>query len=147
MLDIDRFKKFNDTYGHDIGDTVLKMVASQLTTVKRGKVYRYGGEEFTILFQGRSAQDCVAYLDQVRLLIADYPFQIRQQVERREPQQEGAQNTDCTSMKEIEKTVQVTISIGVAQGRSSATSPEEVIKEADQLLYKAKESGRNQVCA
>lgn len=148
MLDIDRFKKFNDTYGHDIGDTVLKMVASQLAMVKgRGKVYRYGGEEFTILFNGKSAPDCVAYLDEVRLLIADYPFQIRQPVERREPQEEESQNTDNSSVEEVEKTVQVTISIGVAQGRSSTTSPEEVIKAADKLLYKAKESGRNQVCA
>lgn len=147
MLDIDRFKKFNDTYGHDIGDTVLKMVASQLATVKgRGKVYRYGGEEFTILFKGKSAQDCVPYLEEIRMLIADYPFQIRQDLERREPSDETSKQT-ASIMETIEKTVQVTISIGVAQGRSSTTSPEQVIKDADQLLYKAKEAGRNQVCA
>lgn len=141
MLDIDRFKKFNDTYGHDIGDTVLKMVAAQLTLVKgRGKVYRYGGEEFTIVFKGKSAADCVGYVDEIRLLIADYPFQIRQPIERRELQ------VDNTTV-EVDKTVLVTISIGVAEGRSSMTSPEEVIKAADQLLYKAKEAGRNQVCA
>jgi len=147
MLDIDRFKKFNDTYGHDIGDTVLKMVASQLTTVKgRGKVYRYGGEEFTILFKGKSAPDCVAYLEEIRELIADYPFQIRQPLERRELLDEESKDAK-PGVEVIEKTVQVTISIGVAQGRSSMTSPEAVIKAADQLLYKAKEAGRNQVCA
>ncbi|MFT5808967.1 MAG: diguanylate cyclase (GGDEF)-like protein [Moritella dasanensis] len=147
MLDIDRFKKFNDTYGHDIGDTVLKMVASQLNAVKgRGKVYRYGGEEFIILFKGKSTPDCVGYLEDVRLQIAGYPFQIRQPIERRDLQ---ADNLDAEShiIEEIEKTVQVTISIGVAEGRSSIISPEEVIKAADQLLYKAKEAGRNQVCA
>lgn len=150
MLDIDRFKLFNDTYGHDIGDTVLKMVATQLTMVKgRGKVYRYGGEEFTILFKGKSAQDCVTHLDDIRLLIANYPFQIRQQLERREVQDEKSKESKKTavSMKTVEKVVQVTISIGVAQGRSSATTPEEVIKAADKLLYKAKEAGRNQVKA
>ncbi|NQZ93784.1 MAG: GGDEF domain-containing protein [Moritella sp.] len=148
MLDIDRFKKFNDTYGHDIGDSVLKMVASQMATVKgRGRVFRYGGEEFTILFNGKSALDCVGYLNEIRVLIADYPFQIRQPVERREPQEEGANHTDSCREEFIEKTVKVTISIGVAQGRSSTASPDEVIIAADKLLYKAKESGRNQVCA
>jgi len=148
MLDIDRFKKFNDTYGHDIGDSVLKMVASQLATVKgRGKVYRYGGEEFTILFKGKSASNCVAYLEEVRALIADYPFQIRQPIERRESQEEESKNTDSCQVEVIEKTVKVTISIGIAQGRSSTTTPDEVIVEADKLLYKAKESGRNRVCA
>lgn len=145
MLDIDRFKKFNDTYGHDTGDTVLKMVASQLAMVKgRGKVYRYGGEEFTILFKGKSAQDCVGYLDDIRVAIAEYPFKIRQPIERRTQQ---AGDDDEHEIEDIEKTVQVTISIGVAQGRASTDTPEEVIKEADQLLYKAKEAGRNQVCA
>lgn len=151
MLDIDLFKKFNDTYGHAVGDTVLKMVASQLATVKgRGKVYRYGGEEFTIVFKGKSAADCVAYLEEIRLLIAGYPFQIRQPLERRDLQDEKSQKVDGSveaSAGKIEDTVQVTISIGVAQGRSSMTTPENVIKAADQLLYKAKEAGRNQVCA
>ena len=148
MLDIDHFKQFNDTYGHDTGDMVLKMVASQLETVRgRGKVYRYGGEEFTILFKGKSASDCVGYLNEIRVLIADYPFQIRQPVGRRVPHDEEPKNIDNESVEEIEKVVRVAISIGVAQGRKSTTSPEDVIKEADTLLYKAKESGRNQVCA
>jgi len=148
MLDIDHFKQFNDTYGHDTGDMVLKMVASQLETVRgRGKVYRYGGEEFTILFKGKSASDCIGYLNEIRVLIADYPFQIRQPVGRRVPHDEDPQHIDNESVEEIEKVVRVAISIGVAQGRKSTTSPEDVIKEADKLLYKAKESGRNQVCA
>ena len=142
MLDIDHFKLFNDTYGHNTGDMVLKMVASQLATVRgRGKVYRYGGEEFTILFKGKSVSDCVDYLNEVRLLIAGYPFQIRKSVERREAENEEK------SVEGIEKVVQVAISIGVAQRGKSTRNPEDVIKEADKLLYKAKESGRNKVCA
>ncbi|MGC3835802.1 GGDEF domain-containing protein [Moritella viscosa] len=142
MLDIDHFKQFNDTYGHNTGDMVLKMVASQLATVRgRGKVYRYGGEEFTILFKGKSVSDCVDYLNEVRLLIAGYPFQIRKSVERREAENEEK------SVEGIEKVVQVAISIGVAQRGKSTRNPEDVIKEADKLLYKAKESGRNKVCA
>ncbi|QUM78184.1 GGDEF domain-containing protein [Moritella sp. 24] len=147
MLDIDHFKLFNDTYSHDSGDMVLKMVASQLAMVKgRGKVYRYGGEEFTILFKGKSASDCIGYLDEIRARIADYPFQIRQMLERRKASEENTRSTKLQDVEEVEKIVQVTISIGVAQSRSPV-SPEEIIKEADKLLYKAKESGRNKVCA
>lgn len=55
MFDIDHFKKFNDTHGHDVGDQVLRMVASKLATVSgRGKSFRYGGEEFTLVFSEKS---------------------------------------------------------------------------------------------
>ena len=147
MVDIDNFKLFNDTYGHDSGDMVLKMVASQLATVKgRGKVYRYGGEEFTILFKGKSAAECVDHLEAVRLLIADYPFKIRQLIERRDALEEDALHTSKDSVEVIEKVTQVTVSIGVAQNCGTITA-KEVIKAADTLLYKAKASGRNQVCS
>ncbi|MFT5878949.1 MAG: GGDEF domain-containing protein [Moritella sp.] len=144
MLDIDHFKKFNDTYGHDIGDNVLKMVATQLSKVKgRGKVYRYGGEEFTVLFKGKSAEDCVDYLEQLRLLVADYPFRIRDHGVRPDDESDGSKQR---SQQNLAKVVQVTISIGVAERSSEASLPTEVIKVADGLLYEAKKKGRNRVC-
>lgn len=62
MVDVDHFKKFNDTHGHDVGDQVLRLVASQLRKVGGGgKAYRYGGEEFTLLFPGKSVEQCMPY--------------------------------------------------------------------------------------
>ena len=78
MVDIDFFKKFNDTFGHDIGDEVLKMVAQELSCVKnKGKVYRYGGEEFIILFVRKSKEDCMMALEEVRERIFRRGFVIR----------------------------------------------------------------------
>lgn len=64
MVDVDHFKKFNDTHGHDVGDQVLRLVASQLRKVGGGgKAYRYGGEEFTLLFPGKSLEQCLPHID------------------------------------------------------------------------------------
>lgn len=71
MLDIDHFKKFNDTYGHDTGDEVLRLVASTLREVAGGgRPFRYGGEEFTILFPGKSIQDALPHLEELREKVA-----------------------------------------------------------------------------
>ena len=145
MMDIDHFKKFNDTYGHDIGDNVLQMVATQLAKVKgRGKVYRYGGEEFTVVFRGKNAHECIDDLEEIRELVANYPFRVRDQDERPESGDAGSKMRQNRGNKE--GTVQVTISIGVAQRSKNMDEPELVIKQADGLLYQAKEKGRNCVC-
>lgn len=145
MMDIDHFKKFNDTYGHDIGDNVLQMVATQLAKVKgRGKVYRYGGEEFTVVFKGKNAHECIDDLEEIRELVANYPFRVRDHEERPENSNAGSKMRQNRGNKD--GTVQVTISIGVAQRNKQADEPELVIKEADGLLYQAKEKGRNCVC-
>src|SRR6185369_6728757 len=78
MVDVDHFKKFNDTYGHDVGDQVLKMVARKIQDVGGGgKAYRYGGEEFTITFSGRSLADVIPHLEELRKTIAGYRLQLR----------------------------------------------------------------------
>ena len=138
MLDIDHFKKFNDTYGHDIGDQVLKLVASKLAQVKAsGKVFRYGGEEFTIVFSGKTTEQALPALEAVRQAVEDYKIVIRQ--EQRKTKQAR------TNKKSSEnKTVSVTISIGLA-ARASKLSFEQTLKLADQALYRAKKSGRNKV--
>jgi len=125
MVDIDHFKKFNDTFGHDIGDLALRQVAEVLSHIKGGgRVYRYGGEEFTVLFPRKTAEEALPYLQQLCELMASTLLRF---------QQDG-------------KTVQqkITISIGVAD-RQDAKTPEEVMKCADEALYVAKKSGRDQV--
>ena len=138
MLDIDHFKKFNDTYGHDIGDQVLKLVASKLAQVKgAGKVFRYGGEEFTIVFPGKNIEHAKPALEAVRQAVEDYKIVIRQ------AQRKTKQARAASKSKQV-KTVSVTISIGVAE-RASKLNFEETLKLADQALYRAKKSGRNNV--
>ncbi len=137
MLDVDHFKKFNDTYGHDTGDNVLKLVASlMLKTGGNAKIYRYGGEEFTVLFKGKTTQQSLKHLEQLRENIANYDLVIRQSSTYFENTQQE---------KNQSKIVNVTISIGVADN-SEFKNPQEVIKESDNALYRAKNAGRNCVC-
>lgn len=136
MLDIDHFKKFNDTYGHDIGDQVLKLVASKLAQVKiGGKVFRYGGEEFTIVFPRKNKEQTLEELERIRQLVADYKIIIRH------PQRQNKQARHAKNAQEM-KTVSVTISIGVAT-RENKQSFEQTLKFSDQALYRAKKKGRN----
>lgn len=138
MLDVDHFKKFNDTYGHDIGDEVLKMVAAKISEVSGGgKPYRYGGEEFTVLFPGKDADDALPHLERLREAIADAPFTVRS---NKRPRKKGNK-----TIKGSDKKVGITISIGAAERQDEHGDPHEVIKSADKALYRAKEAGRNRV--
>jgi diguanylate cyclase (GGDEF)-like protein len=84
VVDIDHFKKFNDTYGHDTGDQVLRLVAGKLAGVTGGgRAYRVGGEEFSILFPGKSAKDVMPHLDLLRNVIEVATFRVRGGEERR----------------------------------------------------------------
>lgn len=142
MLDIDHFKKFNDTYGHDVGDQVLKLVASKLLNVSGGgKVFRYGGEEFTIIFPRKNTHFVLPHLDEVRQVIQDYNIVLRD--EKRKTHTKAKRKTSSTKKS---KTVNVTISIGTAE-RTAGESFAQALKRADQALYKAKKKGRNQVCS
>ncbi|WP_342244056.1 GGDEF domain-containing protein [Pseudomonas sp. OTU5201] len=142
MTDVDHFKKFNDTYGHDVGDQVLRLVASRLRKVGGGgKAYRYGGEEFTILFPGKSVEDCMPHLEAVRQAIEQYQMHLRDQGSRPKNDETGRARRGAPSGQ----TVSVTISIGVAGRDAEQRTPEEVIKAADQALYSAKSAGRNRV--
>lgn len=143
MLDVDHFKKFNDTHGHDVGDQVLKLVASKMKKVKGGgTAYRFGGEEFTIVFPKRSKTMVEPHVENLRKSIADYVISIRDK-ERTGSKKIGEQLRGI-HRKPI-KNVNVTISIGVAEKTESCNDPDEVMKLADQALYKAKEAGRNRV--
>ncbi len=138
MLDIDHFKKFNDTYGHDIGDQVLKLVASKLAEVKNGgKVFRYGGEEFTVVFSRKNKEQTLVELERLRQSIADYKIVIRH------PQRSTKQARDSKKKNDF-KTVSVNISIGVAD-RQNKQNFAQTLKISDQALYRAKKKGRNNV--
>lgn len=143
MVDIDHFKQFNDTYGHDVGDQVLKLVAKKLMGVGGGgKAFRYGGEEFTILFARKKAAEALPHLEELRKTIADYPLTIRSS-ERPADKREGKR---LRGNSRGDTRTSVTVSIGVAESGEEAQTAEQVIKAADKALYKAKNRGRNQVC-
>jgi diguanylate cyclase (GGDEF)-like protein len=143
MLDIDHFKKFNDTYGHDVGDEVLKLVATRISAVGGGgTAYRYGGEEFCVVFPRKSTEECVEALERVKVNIGDYKMSLRDHSQRPDKSNEGARQRAGIGNP---KTVNVTISLGLAERDETDASPEEVIKQADIKLYKAKKAGRNQL--
>ena len=136
MVDVDHFKKFNDTYGHAAGDQALRMVASKLAHVTAGgKAYRYGGEEFAILFPGRPAEEAFTYLDRMRRLIEQSPFIVRgsdrRRANRNKKSHPGKSETN------------VTVSVGIAGSNGNGVTVEQVLRSADKALYKAKARGRN----
>lgn len=144
MLDVDHFKQFNDTYGHDTGDEVLKLVASRMTKIKgKARIFRYGGEEFTVLFKGKYADQVVEFLEELRESIADYAMTIRDKDNRPKNNRRGEKKRRQVPSN---KTVNITISIGVADSYETR-KPEQVRKQADEALYRAKNAGRNCVSA
>jgi diguanylate cyclase (GGDEF)-like protein len=140
MLDIDFFKKFNDRYGHDVGDQVLRMVASKFARVTGGgKPFRYGGEEFTVIFPGKMVDECIPHLERLRKAVEVSKFTLRS---RKRPRKKPDKPK---KVKGSIRKVAVTISIGVADCSEKQTSPHQVIKAADKALYRAKKAGRNRV--
>lgn len=144
MADVDHFKQFNDTHGHDVGDQVLRVVAGQLRKIAGGgKAYRYGGEEFTLVFPGKTIEQCLPHLEVVRAAVETYLLQLREQDKRPRDDQQGRQKRGAKAAG----SVSVTISIGVAQRQAAQLTTEAVLKAADQALYSAKGAGRNRVVA
>ena len=142
MADIDHFKQFNDTHGHDVGDDVLRLVAAQLNkTSGGGRAYRYGGEEFTLIFPSSELSECLPFIEATRERIASYPLVVRNRQQRPETQRQGKKQRGQSNNS---KALNVTMSFGAAR-RNSGESIEELMKRADKALYKAKENGRNRV--
>jgi len=142
MLDVDHFKLFNDTYGHDVGDQVLRMVAAELTRVRRGgRAYRYGGEEFALVFPGRGVREILGELETVRASVAQHRIALR----GADRPVETATGRDLRDGRLPRTIVSVTISIGAAESDDKLRTPDEVLKAADRALYRAKEKGRNTV--
>lgn len=165
MVDIDHFKGFNDSYGHDAGDQVLRMVASRLASVGGGgKAFRYGGEEFTILFRHADEERISSELERLRAKVEASPFTFRS------ASRGDAQGADGAGKKPRgwkrhgwksrgrkrrarkrrgrgggTKRVTVTVSMGLAVKGPEDRNVEETRGRADQALYQAKKQGRNRV--
>jgi PleD family two-component response regulator len=145
MVDIDHFKRFNDTFGHDVGDQVLRMVASRIAKVGgNGQAFRCGGEEFAILFPS-AAREAFEHAEALRQIIEQTPFvvrgpdrSVRRRKERRYKQAKRA-------LRPASLRTSVTVSIGIAEPGDATFSPEAVLRAADRALYQAKNSGRNRV--
>ena len=139
MIDIDHFKKLNDEYGHAAGDQVLRLIGSTLTrTEGGGRPFRYGGEEFALLFPGKSAEEALPYIEDLRETIEASTFIVR------------GRNRPKLKPKPVRSSggrgrVVITVSIGVAEPDDRGDEPEDVIRAADQALYHAKRTGRNRV--
>jgi diguanylate cyclase (GGDEF)-like protein len=171
IVDIDHFKKFNDTYGHDIGDQVLCMVASRLSQVGGdGQAFRCGGEEFAIVFRNTSAKEAFEHLETLRQIIERSTFHLRGSERRNQrsgekgadsgsdrrtptPQSDRRKSARKKTVASIPKSspdlpatlISVTVSIGAAEPSTRNRQPEQVIQAADQALYRAKHKGRNRV--
>ena len=154
MVDIDHFKQFNDTYGHDTGDQVLRLVAGKLAQVTGGgKAFRCGGEEFAIIFPGMSLEDAMQHLERVRESIESSSFHVRggdrryapRKNDRRKAQVRRGRLSRSLSPRRGRGAVSVTVSMGVAQPTTKAREVDAVIAAADKALYRAKANGRNRL--
>jgi diguanylate cyclase (GGDEF)-like protein len=125
MIDIDHFKKFNDTWGHAAGDVALRAVAAAILAAVRQSdlVVRYGGEEFVALFPGMGAPDAMERVEEIRRAVEQLPLSV--------PRRHDAAG--------------VTVSIGVSVYGYDGTQAEDLLDRADARLFQAKEAGRNRV--
>ncbi|MCJ8508375.1 PleD family two-component system response regulator [Rhizobium lemnae] len=126
ITDIDRFKSVNDTYGHDIGDEILREFARRIRSTVRGAdlACRYGGEEFVVVMPDTDANSAASIAERLRGIIEAAPFALPSG---------GALN--------------ITASLGIASFTAGIDTPEQLLKNADRALYEAKNSGRNRVVA
>jgi two-component system cell cycle response regulator len=127
LIDIDRFKSVNDTYGHDAGDDVLREFAMRIRSTVRGAdlVCRYGGEEFVVVMPDTDADAAAGIAERLRAIVERTPF----------------------ILKAAGTTLHVTASFGLSSNTAAAITPDLLVRQADQALYKAKTEGRNRVVA
>jgi two-component system cell cycle response regulator len=127
MVDIDHFKRINDTFGHDIGDEVLREFAVRLATNVRAidLACRFGGEEFVVVMPDTKLEDAHRIAERLRRHIAGSPFHLAG----------------------LDEPLTVTISVGVAATQGESDAPDALLKRADEAVYEAKAAGRNQVVA
>ena len=159
VVDIDHFKRFNDTYGHDTGDQVLRLGRDlNLSRVTGGgQAYRCGGEEFNILFPGKTTAEVVDHLERLRATIearssaceAATGAKFRADRTGVTSGLAGAQRKGDAirelAQQQTPAALSVTVSIGVATSRKQRPDPELVLQAADKALYRAKANGRNRV--
>lgn len=141
MVDVDRFKRFNDRHGHTEGDHALRFVAHHLARTARGKVFRYGGEEFCVVYPGLVLDEALERAESTQKSLSKRKFFIRS----RKSVRKATTKKDRGRLDRSKKQARVTISVGVAQRESRGLTAEAVVAKADKALYKAKKNGRNRV--
>lgn len=139
MIDIDHFKILNDKYGHTEGDNVLRFVAKHIATESDGRVFRYGGEEFSVIYKGMKTKDVFWKLEQMRDDLSEKAFSIRSLEEIRKLKSKKDRKHTPVNVKRVK----VTFSAGVAHKTSDLKLPYDVVDAADKALYQAKKRGRN----
>ena len=140
MVDIDHFKRFNDAHGHDVGDQLLRMVGARLREVgSGGRAFRYGGEEFAVLFAGKDLDDTRGPLEALRRTIESAAFTLRGPHRPRT-------RPESPPPPAARPRIAVTVSIGAAVSGGETPKADDVVRAADQALYRAKQAGRNRVC-
>jgi diguanylate cyclase (GGDEF)-like protein len=146
MVDVDHFKRFNDLHGHDVGDQVLKLVASRLAEFQGGgRAFRYGGEEFTVLFPAQTLEQALPQLERMRAAIEGYRMTVRGDDRPRDLETGAQRRASEGASARPARVLSVTVSIGVAEPSGEGVKPAQVIRAADDALYRAKEAGRNRV--
>ncbi|MCL1146304.1 GGDEF domain-containing protein [Shewanella marinintestina] len=122
ILDIDFFKQVNDEYGHEAGDIVLQESAKIISKIAGNKqTFRIGGEEFCVMIENKKQDDAIALAQQIRMTLAQHTFKLKEQAN-----------------------INITVSIGLSSYRKGIALPN-LLRQADQRLYRAKHNGRNQV--
>jgi len=126
MIDIDWFKKYNDFHGHQMGDRILEKIGELFNKNKRltDKIYRYGGEEFAVICSETSKEDAVVFAERLRKVV---------------------ESEDFEGQGKIQPNSNLTISIGVSNFPFDAFNLSDIVKHADEALYRAKAEGRNKV--
>jgi diguanylate cyclase (GGDEF)-like protein len=142
MVDVDHFKHVNDRHGHEVGDQVLRMAASHIARTGGGaRAFRYGGEEFALLFPGTPLADAVPHLEALRTAIQEANFTLRAPDRpRRKPKEPKP-----APKRRTRTTLAITVSVGAAEPTPRYNDPASVLRAADRALYRAKDGGRNQV--
>ena len=132
MIDIDFFKRLNDSYGHDVGDQALRMISSKIAEeCKSGTLYRYGGEEFILFFPLKSLNNVLDEIEETREIISNTNFFLR-----------SCKTGSVQNTHPYLASIKITLSVGVCE-KMDGMSSADVINTADEALYKAKQTGRN----
>jgi diguanylate cyclase (GGDEF)-like protein len=171
MLDIDNYKKYNDTYGHQLGDLLLKKVAELLQSSLREEdiISRYGGDEFTIILPNTDIEDARNIMEIIRQTISDYKFEIEDEKENIEEEtvvdveeNKGSGfsaeklfskdlkkwfvgKVGLNQFKPISKSFNITISVGISSLIDTNYNKEVLIKKADEAALESKRKGKNKV--
>ena len=144
IVDVDHFKRFNDTFGHDTGDQVLRKVAAHLSRVGGGGMaFRCGGEEFALVFADCTIEDAFGNAEEVRMNIESDGF-VARGPSRSQRDRDDRRSGPVRRLHPRAVETNVTVSIGIAEGVMELT-PNDVVEAADKALYRAKHLGRNRV--